>query len=43
MRILLVEDHLALGRDIKKGLERYHYAVDLVTDGTDAVLLGETC
>lgn len=42
MRILLVEDHPVLGRDVKKGLERYHYAVDLVTDGTDAVLLGET-
>jgi DNA-binding response OmpR family regulator len=41
MRVLLVEDHPVLGRDVKKGLERYHYAVDLVTDGTDAVLLGE--
>lgn len=42
MRILLVEDHPTLGKDVKKGLEQYHYAVDLVTEGTDAVLLGET-
>lgn len=42
MRILLVEDHPVLGKDLKKGLEQYHYAVDLVTDGADALLLGET-
>jgi len=42
MRVLLVEDHPDLGKDVKKGLEQYHYAVDLVTDGEDALLLGET-
>lgn len=42
MRILLVEDHPVLGRDLKKGLEQAHYAVDLIADGADALLLGET-
>lgn len=42
MRILLVEDHPVLGKDLKKGLEQSHYAVDLVTDGADALSLGET-
>lgn len=42
MRLLLVEDHLVLGKDLKQGLEQAHYAVDLVTDGADALLLGET-
>lgn len=42
MRVLLVEDHPDLGKDVKKGLEQCHYAVDLVTDGEDALLLGET-
>lgn len=42
MRILLVEDHPVLGKDIKKGLEQCRYAVDLVTDGNDALLMGET-
>jgi DNA-binding response OmpR family regulator len=42
MRVLLVEDHPDLGKDMKKGLEQCHYAVDLVTDGEDALLLGET-
>lgn len=42
MRILLVEDHPALGKDVKKGLEQCHYAVDLVTDGEDALILGKT-
>lgn len=42
MRILLVEDHPVLGKDVKKGLEQSHYAVDLATDGSDALLLGET-
>lgn len=42
MRLLLVEDHPALGKDVKKGLEQCHYAVDLVTDGADALALGET-
>lgn len=42
MRLLLVEDHPVLGKDLKKGLEQAHYAVDLVTDGADALLMGET-
>ncbi|MDQ2715130.1 MAG: response regulator transcription factor [Chloroflexota bacterium] len=42
MRLLLVEDHPILGKDVKKGLEQCHYAVDLVTDGADALALGET-
>ncbi|HLI72216.1 MAG TPA: response regulator transcription factor [Ktedonobacteraceae bacterium] len=42
MRLLVVEDHPVLGKDLKKGLERCHYAVDLVANGEDALLLGET-
>ena len=30
MRILLAEDHPVLGPDLKKGLERGSYVVDLV-------------
>ena len=41
MRLLVAEDHPVLGADLKKGLEQYHYAVDLVTDGEDALALGE--
>ncbi len=40
MRILLAEDHPGLGTDMKQGLERAHYAVDLATDGEDALALG---
>jgi DNA-binding response OmpR family regulator len=40
MRLLLVEDHPGLGPDIKKGLEDCLYAVDLTTNGADAVELG---
>ncbi|HEX7737047.1 MAG TPA: response regulator transcription factor [Ktedonobacteraceae bacterium] len=36
MRILVAEDHPLLGPDLKKGLERCHYAVDLVENGEDA-------
>jgi DNA-binding response OmpR family regulator len=36
MRILIAEDHPLLGPDLKKGLERCHYAVDLVDNGGDA-------
>jgi two-component system, OmpR family, response regulator MprA len=36
MRILIAEDHPLLGPDLKKGLERCYYAVDLVDNGTDA-------
>ncbi|MBE3560729.1 MAG: response regulator transcription factor [Ktedonobacteraceae bacterium] len=37
MRILVVEDHPSLGPDLKKGLERSHYVVDLVTNGEAAL------
>lgn len=36
MRILVAEDHPLLGPDLKKGLERCHYAVDLVDNGEAA-------
>lgn len=39
MRILVVEDDPRLGPSLKKGLEGNHYAVDLVTQGDDAVLM----
>ncbi|HEU5227560.1 MAG TPA: response regulator transcription factor [Ktedonobacteraceae bacterium] len=39
MRVLVVEDHPELGPDLKTGLEEYHYAVDLVTNGEDALTL----
>lgn len=39
MRLLVAEDHPALGPDLKKGLERSHYAVDLATNGEDALAL----
>lgn len=42
MRILVVEDNPRLGPNLKKGLEKHHYAVDLVTDGEDGVLMGST-
>lgn len=42
MRILIVEDDQRLGPSLKKGLERKHYAVDLIADGEDAVLMGLT-
>jgi len=42
MRILVAEDDLRLGSSLKKGLEGNHYAVDLVTDGQDAMHMGTT-
>ncbi|HKV57987.1 MAG TPA: response regulator transcription factor [Ktedonobacteraceae bacterium] len=42
MRILVVEDDPRLGPSLKKGLEKHHYAVDVVADGEDAVLMGST-
>jgi DNA-binding response OmpR family regulator len=42
MRILVVEDDPRLGPSLKKGLESNHYAVDLVTDGEEALLAGVT-
>lgn len=41
MRILVAEDHPTLGPTLKTSLESCHYAVDLVSDGEDAVALGE--
>ena len=40
MRILVAEDHPALGPDLKRGLERCSYVVDLVVHGEDALALG---
>ncbi len=40
MRILVAEDHPVLGPDLKKGLERCSYVVDLVVHGEDALALG---
>ena len=40
MRLLVAEDHPELGPDLKKGLERCSYAVDLVVHGEDALALG---
>lgn len=40
MRILIVEDDPRLGPGLKKGLERSHYAVDLVADGEEGAMLG---
>src|SRR5260221_2673512 len=42
MRLLVVEDDLRLGPGLKKGLEGDSYAVDLVTDGEDAIYMGTT-
>ncbi len=42
MRILVVEDDPLLGPNLKKGLEKHHYAVDLANDGEEAVLMGTT-
>lgn len=39
MRILVVEDDPRLGPSLKKGLEGSHYAVDLIVNGEDAVLM----
>jgi DNA-binding response OmpR family regulator len=39
MRILIAEDDPHLGPSLKKGLEDNHYAVDLVTDGDEALSL----
>lgn len=37
MRLLVVEDHPVLGPDLKKGLERCHYLVDLASSGEEAL------
>jgi DNA-binding response OmpR family regulator len=40
MRILVVEDDPHLGPSLKKGLESSMYAVDLATDGSEALSMG---
>src|SRR5258708_32022385 len=40
MRILIAEDDQRLGPSLKKGLEENHYAVDLVSDGEEALAVG---
>jgi DNA-binding response OmpR family regulator len=42
MRILVVEDDPHLGPNLKKRLEKHSYAVDLMTDGEDGVLMAKT-
>jgi DNA-binding response OmpR family regulator len=37
MRVLIAEDDVHLGPSLKKGLEDSHYAVDLVSDGEEAL------
>ena len=41
MRLLLVEDNVALADSLCSVLKRAGYAVDWRTDGRDAVVLGE--
>lgn len=41
MRVLLVEDEMKMARAIRRGLEHEGYAVDVVTDGEDAVSRGD--
>jgi len=42
MRILVVEDEPRIAADLRKGLERANYAVDVARDGEDAWFRGET-
>ncbi|GER88070.1 DNA-binding response regulator [Dictyobacter vulcani] len=42
MRILVVEDHPTLGPDLKRGLEKQRYNVDLAATGTKALTLATT-
>ncbi len=37
MRILIIEDQEKLARSVKKGLEHYGYAVDMIHDGGEAM------
>ncbi len=41
MRILLVEDEFKVAQFIKKGLQQDHFAVDLASDGEEALYLAE--
>jgi DNA-binding response OmpR family regulator len=40
VRVLIVEDEVKMARAIRRGLEHEGYAVDVVTDGEDAVIRG---
>jgi DNA-binding response OmpR family regulator len=40
MRLLVAEDNVRLGPSLKRSLEASKYAVDLVTNGEDAVVVG---
>jgi DNA-binding response OmpR family regulator len=42
MRIMIAEDDPRLGTSLKQGLEDSHYAVDLATEGTSALELGQS-
>ncbi|MGH9467514.1 MAG: response regulator, partial [Terriglobales bacterium] len=42
MRILLVEDEHKVAQFIKKGLQQEHFAVDLASDGEEALFLAES-
>ncbi|MGH9466653.1 MAG: response regulator transcription factor [Terriglobales bacterium] len=42
MRILVAEDDSSLSKFLRKGLETEHYAVDCVSDGTEAEALAES-
>ena len=42
MRLLVVEDEARIARFIQRGLEEEHHAVDVATDGDEAVLLAMT-
>jgi two-component system copper resistance phosphate regulon response regulator CusR len=41
MRILLVEDEVALARAIKRGLEQNHYQVDVAATGTEGLKMAQ--
>jgi len=40
MRVLVVEDEVKLARLLKRGLEEEGYAVDIATDGSEAIWMG---
>jgi two-component system OmpR family response regulator len=42
MRILIVEDHAPLARQVREALEAAHFAVDVASDGEEGLFLGET-
>ena len=41
MRLLLVEDDLALQKNLKASLQKANYSVDVVSDGQEALFQGE--